>query len=317
MSLTLQTVEAHIRNALGGDSSVEGNGRSIANQAGHYWASMHDWRCMERLGRLSLRASIDLTAATWTESTLALTLTSAFADYVWVQGDEVEITDGTGATVGFYKIQSKSSSSAIILETSIGAAADGLTDIDGTITLDSVALPDDFRQLISKPISVDSTRAMDMVTAQEVLELRAGGGGGFDTGYMAAIVWQTSAAALGGAPVPVLEVWPEPGSDTANAFAIHYRADWVDLSDDSDTVPLPSMFGMDFLYLQIVRAVALGYEEFDMASMQARLAEIRGGPEFAAAVRSDAMVQSNFGTARGGAAGQRSAPTYSFTFQAP
>jgi hypothetical protein len=316
MALTLQTVEAHIRNALGGDSSVEGNGRSIANQAGHYLASMHDWRCMERLGRLNLRATITITSATWTESSLMiLAATAIFADYVWVEGDEVEVTGGTGATLGFYRIASRVSTMAITLDTSIGS---GATTVLGTVTLDSMELPDDFRQLIVDPIASESTRTLTMVTAQELLEIRSGvSGSGFDTGYFGAILWNTSTATNGAHPTPRLEIWPAPGDDVLGAFRIHYRADWVDLSDDADTVPLPSLFGMEFLYLQIVRAVALGYEEFDMASMQARLMEVRGGPEFAAAVRSDGSMQAGYGQMRGGAAGMRSSPSYSFTFQPP
>lgn len=317
MTLTLQTIEAHIRNALGGDSSVEGNGRSIANQAGHYLASMHDWRSMERLGRLSLRASITIDNGTWTESTLALTKTAAFTSYTWVQGDEVEITAGTGATVGFYKIRSRASANAIVLETSIGAAADAQVDIDGSMVLDSVALPIDFRQLIGKPKASSSTRFMEMVTPEELIELRAGDSGGFDSYYSGAIIWTTSVAANYGRPIPRLEIWPAPGSNTSSAFRIHYRADWVDISDDADTVPLPALFGMEFLYLQVVRAVALGYEEFDTASMQARLAEVRGGPDFAAAVRSDAMIQTNFGEMRGGAVMRVSPSSVNFTFLPP
>lgn len=319
MTLTLQTVEAHVRHALGGDSSVEGNGRSIANQAGRYWASMHDWRCMERLGRLNLRASITINNATWTEGVRMLSGVAPFTNYSsWLQGDEIKITGGTGANTGFYAIQARVSDNAIILQTSIGALADAQSDIDGTITLDTVALPLDFRQLVSRPQAVDSSKLLRMVSMEEINEMRSGGiGTGFDSANYGAILWAPSAAVNGGAPIPVLHIWRAPGSNTTNAFRIHYRADWTDLADDSDVVPIPPAFAMEMLYLQIVRAVALGYEESDMASMQARLATVRGGPEFNDAVRADAMIQTNFGTMRGGAAIGRGSGAYEFTFQPP
>lgn len=302
MTLTLQTVEAHIRNALGGDSSVEGNGRSIANQAGHYWAGMHDWKCQERIGRLHLRASIDIADATWTESSRTLTLTSAFTNYTWVQGDEFLLTAGADATLGFYRIQSRSSANAIVLETSIGSSADGDTDIDGTITLASVALPTDFRALITQPVSTDSTIGLYLVQPGDVLGLRSGTSVTGGPMYTGSIVWAPSAAALGGAPVPRIEIDPAPTANDLDAFQFTYRADWPDMSDDDDIVPVPSMYAMEMLYLQIVRAVALGYEESDVASMDARLAQIVGGPIFRAAVYADGGVMPTIGRMTGGAA---------------
>lgn len=305
MTLTLQTIEAHIRNALGGDSSVEGNGRSIANQAGHYFTDMHPWRTMERLARLNLRASVTISNWTWTESsrTLADSAVGALlANYALVQGDEFQLTAGTGATVGFYPIQTRSSANAFVLETSIGSGADGQADIDGTITTRTIALPSDFRQLISRPRSIGSTRSLNIVSMEEVDKLRAGDSSTSDTGYAAALMWKPSAQALGGAPVPVLEVWPTPGTNANAAFSIHYRATWSDLSDDSDIAQIPSMFAMEMLYLQVVRAVALGYEEFDVATMSQRVEELKAGPLFRDACAADGSVQTSFGQQRGGAA---------------
>jgi hypothetical protein len=302
MTLTLQTVEAHIRNTLDGDSSVEGNGRSIANQAGHYWASMHEWKCMERLGRLSLRASITISDGLWTEATRTFTETDAFTNYTRVQGDEVEITAGTGATLGFYPVQSRTDANSIVLETSIGSGADAQVNIDGTLALSSVALPSDFRQFIGDPWSADSTLVLRILNPNELLYLRSGSSSTGGIMYSGALFWVRSAAVLGGAPIPRLEIYPPPEANDVNAFQFMYRADWSDMTDDSDVVQIPSMFAMEVLYLQIVRAVALGYEEFDTASMDARIATLVGGPIYKAAITADGGIVPTVGMMRGGLA---------------
>lgn len=55
------------------------------------------------------------TAATFTFATKTITKVGAFASYTWRQGDQIYITAGTGFTVGWYTIASKTSSDAIVL----------------------------------------------------------------------------------------------------------------------------------------------------------------------------------------------------------
>lgn len=84
---------------------------------------------------------IALTGATWTNGTLTLTKVGAFATYVFYAasattgypGDKVLITSGTGATVGLYTVASRTSDDAIVLTATIGAGADGQTNIAGNV----------------------------------------------------------------------------------------------------------------------------------------------------------------------------------------
>lgn len=73
--------------------------------------------------------AVDLSGATWTQASFALSKTGAFAGYSVTAGDEVYVSGGTGVTPGWYAIVSKTSDNAIVLATSIGAGADGQTDI--------------------------------------------------------------------------------------------------------------------------------------------------------------------------------------------
>lgn len=71
--------------------------------------------------------------ATWTNGTLTLTQTAAFADYISHQdGDIMVITDGTNAVKGEYSVVSRTSDDAIVLGSSISATAGNLTTGDIT-----------------------------------------------------------------------------------------------------------------------------------------------------------------------------------------
>ncbi len=72
--------------------------------------------------QLGIALGFVFTTATWVESTKTLTKTGAFTNYTWTAGDRIYITGGTGVTVGFYEIASKTSNNAIVLSTSLSTA---------------------------------------------------------------------------------------------------------------------------------------------------------------------------------------------------
>lgn len=73
------------------------------------------------------------TAATWTAATKTLTKTGAFTNYTWRSGDMIYLSAGTGHTVGWYTIASRSSNDAIVL-----ASATGLSGADNADTAANV-----------------------------------------------------------------------------------------------------------------------------------------------------------------------------------
>lgn len=78
---------------------------------------------------------IALTGATYTDATKTITKTAAFTNYTFTtaSNDKVLITGGTGATAGLYTVAGKTSADAITLTASIGAGADGQTNIAGNV----------------------------------------------------------------------------------------------------------------------------------------------------------------------------------------
>lgn len=77
--------------------------------------------------------TITVTGATYTHATKTIAKTGAFTNYTYRKGDRWQQTAGTGDTPGDYLVASKVDSDSITLATSIGAGADGQTDIGGTL----------------------------------------------------------------------------------------------------------------------------------------------------------------------------------------
>lgn len=74
------------------------------------------------------------TAATWTAATRTLTKTGAFTSYTFRSGDMIYITAGTGHTVGWYQIASRTSADAIVLSVDAGLSGADNADTEANAT---------------------------------------------------------------------------------------------------------------------------------------------------------------------------------------
>jgi hypothetical protein len=102
-----------------------------------------------------------------------------------------------------------------------------------------------------------------------------------------------------GVPKPRFEIYPTPLTSQPDTIKMFYRARWTNLEGaDSALIPVPVW--MEPLFIQVLRAVALGYQKEDEASMSMRLRDVIGGPDWQFAARSDASEQTNRGPLRGG-----------------
>lgn len=287
MTLTVNKILENIRHELGGgDLSIELDKYGIINEAGEHLYSMYPWKWAQgRSALLDLRGNVTGSTATWTASTKTLTAASAFTNYSYVSGDEIEINAGTDVTTGVYKIASRTSASAIVLEDSIAADDEAAGDIEWAIYPGTIELPTDLRDIIS--IQSSSTSSIVYMTLVSLDEINSRRGANSITEspslFYGAVVYS------GTTPVPVLEIWPSSGSNQTGALRIFYRSRWTHIYTDNATVAIPEF--IDSLYLWIVRAFAAGYERGGSASIHARLAEIRASPIFEAARRSDGQTQ--------------------------
>ena len=194
------------------------------------------------------------------------------------------------------------------------------TSLTGVNTQEWIGLPDGFIELISfAPRGLDSRAATTgdnsgrffAVSAQEIYDKREVAGddvqnptsatwnsipeGAF---YFAIAYYSDSGAAV---PVPRMELFPCPvnsgGSGSSHEVAdckvsIVYRRSWTQITASTDTgsvFVLPQW--LEPLYLQCVRAFTRGYEEEDIATTNARIAEVTNGPLFMTAVQRDSLIE--------------------------
>lgn len=290
MALITKHVLDNMQDTLGGGeipASLDAIG--ILNQAGEHLHSMHAWRWAQgRSVLLNLRGTISGTDAAWTAASLLLTEAGAFTNYTFVEGDEIEITAGSG-TEGFYTIDSRSSANAIVLESSLSAS--NQTDIDFTIQPYSIDLPDDLRDIIAIVETESASRALTMTTLEEVLRAR-------ENTNANDVHWYAAVSYVGNPPTPILEIGPGATNSVTGAFRMFYRARWQRLTGDSVHVAVPEF--CEALYLQIARAFARGYVREDQGSLDQRLAEIQIGPLFMGAKKSDGAIQPYYGRLKGG-----------------
>ena len=259
----------------------------ILNQAGEHLYSMHTWRFAQgRSALLNLRGTVSATGATF-NGVSNLNKTGAFTNYTFVDGDEIEITGGTGVTTGFYEVVDRVSDNAITIP-DIGASA---TDVDFTLQPYSVDLPDDTRDIIAIQGTGATRNRVTLTSLAEVLRVREDAGTN-DAHWYAAISY------VGTPPTPILEIAPGSSSNSAGALRMFYRSRWARLTTDSTTVDVPEY--IEPLLVGLVRAFARGYVREDQASLDARLSEIHAGPVFAAARKSDGAIQPYIATTRNG-----------------
>ena len=148
MALTGTKCIQHVEHTLGGELSPAIDGLSLVNDAGEFFSSIRPWKWLETAeAKLDLRAKVTITGAT-TSSGAGTTLTksNAFTNYTFLEGDQIEVTSGTNVTAGWHRVQSKTDASNLVLATSPGASGSAVA---ATLHTSAVALPSDFREMIS------------------------------------------------------------------------------------------------------------------------------------------------------------------------
>lgn len=297
-ALTVRMLAGLIRYEIGKKPGTPIELRELVNQAGEHLVAMFPWRWLEgRSITLRQRAAITLDGATWTEATKTLTKTGAFANYTVVSGDGISILAGTGATLGTFEVASKTSSDAIVLSTSIGAAANGQTDIDAEMPNDQVALTAgfDIQSVTAIQTSNGLVTEFAWTMAQGLLDLRTWPGHRSTASFRGLLAW--ARAASGGAPVLRLEVWP-PGTDDVEFLTLRYRAGWLEPAEDTSELSIPGW--LNLLFIEVLKAVVNGYEDKEGGSVDRRLTALKGGSLFADAALRDAMLQPGLGPMEGG-----------------
>lgn len=298
MSLVYTDAEDAILHALGGEPAAGLSVRAIINAAGETLVNSQTWRWLEDTeAKLDLRGKITITGATTTSGAgTGFGATGSFANYAFVEGDQLEITSGTGVTAGFYRVASRTDADTIVLSTSPGASGSGIA---ATLHTSAIALPADFRDLIAYNTTSGLLKGIQFTSHGDLLQKRAAS---FTTvGFHYAIIVHPINSSSGAAPVPRMEIWPTPSSNETGAITILYRRGWSALTSDADLIQIPDW--MHPTFFEFLRAFAHGWEESDNQTASERVSGVMNGPIWATAVRRDASIEADLGPIINGAAG--------------
>ena len=310
MSITLGelklSVERIVSNQPDGSLDVE----SIVNDAGRYLFSMHSWNWRNRpVTPLSYIAPISVADATYTEATKTITKTSGFTNYTFRNSEVFKVSAGTGATTGEYVIASRTSDNAIVLSKSIGAAADGLTDIDGSISFPYCVLPSDFGEGQITGINHRSnlTNNATATSLEQVRWLRYHGlASSYQVYYALSYPSQTATSA---APAtPLLEIYPTPTAVDNAVLMLTYKAGWVAMADDDALANIPP--GYEYLLKRLVKA----FSHEAMSDDNSRIAQVEASPELLRAKKQDGNTLPMLGKLQGGAARGSNVPDHNWNF---
>jgi hypothetical protein len=267
--LTIQKCDAYVRHTLGGPIGAPISAQELVRVTGGWFTTAHEWSFNEpRQELLMPRAAIELTGATWTEGTLTLTKTGAFASYVFVDEDYVKVSAGTGAITGEYEIASRTDDDSIVLVNSIGAAADASTDIAGTMPNNTVTLPADLKTILWIDTDGQDGRGFIWVGGEQFNHARAGRFG-FTSRSTRGVIVATQNATTPGVLTYRLEV--DPHTTDPKPLLMRYTVGWRQPTDDTDELPLPADGAMDMLFLQALIAHARGLDKEDELPLADRL----------------------------------------------
>jgi hypothetical protein len=277
----------------------------VINDAGRHFVSMHGWRFLRgRSVQLSGKGPLQFSGLTWNESAKTLTgPASTFAAYDFLFRDMLKVTAGTGVTQPGdetdirYTIADKPDNQTLVLEESIGAAADDETDIAIEIQFNYVTFPDHVLP-VRKVEHIEPTsnllQTTEFRTPKFVQQHRSNASAINPFGFYLTYSHEETAA---GVIFPRIELWPPLSEDRPGFLTCWYQKGWKTLTDEN--APIPILDYCDTLMRQLVRAFAKGYEEEEQASLNARLEEIDQGPVARYARDQDGAFFPNLGIPHG------------------
>lgn len=336
MALNAREAIAHVKHALSSDKVPSVGGLRIVNDAGEQLVGMCSWKWLEGAQvDVSLypdqpyiwlpRDVREITALIATDSiNTCVTLTTP-VEIARRRASTVNTSFHYWATLVYAPSVTKRSYDLSFNASPIGSG-DYVRISDGAYTIDykTAGTESDVLRVWTPPstLSDSAGRARALaaainntphrtvaasVTSDNKVRITAEYPGGADSDYFTVSVsgaGYTLAAAvdgtLGGAPRPRLDLWPTPASYEANAFKAYYRGGWTRVRSDDDAIAIPEW--LEPLYLQVLRATALGYERDAEGNVAARMEQIRSSRMYMDATRRDGLVQPVLGPLQNGAA---------------
>ena len=145
-----------------------------------------------------------------------------------------------------------------------------------------VELPDDYQAFVQLVPTGDGYATVAFVSPQDFVWINQATTLGSVSSYTATIVQRV----VSGVISPWLRLFPTPS--IADEFTLLYDAQWGDVNEDEDNIPVPKF--AEAIFEEWVLAYARGLNEEDAASVGMRLDAIKVTSQFRDATRADALT---------------------------
>jgi hypothetical protein len=159
---------------------------------------------------------------------------------------------------------------------------DRLATLTATPNVEWVALPDDYQSFNSLVPVGDGYATLAMVSPSQFVEIAENGILGNVSSYIATIQYRDVLTDV----APWLRLYPTPS--IADQFTLVYDAQWADVNEDEDVIPVPKF--AEHAFEEWVRMYARGMDEEDSEPLAVRMAALKASPLFLDVARRDALV---------------------------
>lgn len=157
-----------------------------------------------------------------------------------------------------------------------------LATLTATPASEWIALPADYQSFVSIVPDGDGYATLTFVQPAEFVEIQEAGILGNVSTYVVTIQYRDVA----GDVEPYLRLYPTP--TIADTFTLLYDAQWADVNDDEDIIPVPKF--AEHAFEEWCRMYARGMEEEDEIPLAERMAQLKASPLFVDVARRDALV---------------------------
>jgi hypothetical protein len=157
-----------------------------------------------------------------------------------------------------------------------------LATLTATPASEWIALPEDYQAFVSIVPVGDGYATLSIVSPAEFVDISETGTLGNVSSYIVTIQYRDVATDV----QPWLRLYPTP--TIADQFTLLYDAQWADVNEDEDVIPVPKF--AEHAFEEWVRMYARGMDEEDSAPLAVRMAELKASPLFLDVARRDALV---------------------------
>jgi hypothetical protein len=157
-----------------------------------------------------------------------------------------------------------------------------LATLTATPNSEWIALPADYQSFVSLTPVGEGFASLALVSPARFIEIAENGTVGHVSSYIYTIQYRDVMTDV----APWVRLYPTPS--IADEFTLLYDAQWADVNEDEDVIPVPKF--AEHAFEEWVRMYARGMDEEDSEPLAVRMANLKASPLFLDVARRDALV---------------------------